>query len=189
MVKEKGKEKERGDVIPDEEYGEEDVRGEERYRKIREKLKVCNREKQEYLDGWQRSRADFINLKKECEARVASGAKLTKAEIMEDLLPVIDSFEMAMGNKEAWERVDKNWRTGIEHIYNQLISILEKQGLKELNPLGERFDINFHTATEEIKGASEKENETVAEVVQKGYMLEDRLIRPAKVKVAKWETE
>ena len=107
---------------------EEEVLGEESHKdkikSLREKLKACEAEKKEYLDGWQRAKADTINSKKEWEASRSGLMNLGSEAVVEDLLPVLDSFEMAFKNKEKWEAVDENWRTGVEYIYNQLIESL-----------------------------------------------------------------
>lgn len=152
-------------------------------KKLREKLKVCEREKKEYLDGWQRMRADFANVKKEEETRRGEMIKFAAEGLVDDLLPVLDSFSMAFANKEAWEKVDANWRKGVEYIYAQMYSVLESRGLTEIGKVGEHIDPRLHVTIEEIPATSSEQADTVAEVVQKGYRLHSKVIRPAKVKV------
>jgi len=152
-------------------------------KKLREKLKICEKEKKEYLDGWQRMRADFANIKKEEEARRGDMIKFAAEGLVDDLIPVLDSFSMAFGNKEAWEKVDTNWRKGVEYIYAQMYSVLESRGLTEIGKIGEKVDPRMHVAIEEITPTSEKDTDTVSEVVQKGYRLHSKVIRPAKVKI------
>lgn len=151
-------------------------------KKLREKLKACEKDKKEYLDGWQRMRADFANVKKEEETRRGEMIKFAAEGLVDDLIPVLDSFAMAFGNKEAWEKVDANWRKGVEYIYAQMYSVLESRGLTEIGKIGEQFDPRLHVAIEETPAPSEKEANTVSEVVQKGYRLHSKVIRPAKVK-------
>ncbi|MBI5078032.1 MAG: nucleotide exchange factor GrpE [Candidatus Yonathbacteria bacterium] len=151
-------------------------------KKLRDKLKACEKEKKEYLDGWQRMRADFANVKKEEETRRGEMIKFASEGLVDDLLPVLDSFSMAFGNREVWEKVDENWRKGVEYIYAQMYSVLESRGLSEIGKVGEKVDPRTHVAIEEIPLPSEKEADTVAEVVQKGYRLHSKVIRPAKVK-------
>ena len=151
-------------------------------KKLREKLKACEKEKKDYLDGWQRMRADFANVKKEEETRRGEMIKFASEGLVEDLLPVLDSFSMAFGNKEAWEKVDANWRKGVEYIYAQMYSVLESRGLTEIGKVGEQTDPRMHVAVEEIPATSEKEINTVSEVIQKGYRLHSKVLRPAKVK-------
>ena len=152
-------------------------------KKVREKLQKCEQEKKEYLDGWQRMRADFINARKEDDARRGELIKFASEGLVEDLLPVLDSFNMAFANKEAWEKVDANWRKGVEYIYGQLISVLESRGLAPIGTIGEKVDPRDHIAIEEIKIDGPTGIDTVVEVIQKGYRLHNKVIRPAKVKV------
>lgn len=152
-------------------------------KKLRDKLKVCEKEKKEYLDGWQRMRADFANIKKEEETRRGEMIKFAAEGLVEDLLPVLDSFAMAFSNKEAWEKVDANWRKGVEYIYSQMLAVLESRGLTEIGKVGEQADPRLHIAIDEVPATSEKEEGLISEVVQKGYRLHSKVIRPANVKV------
>jgi molecular chaperone GrpE len=156
-------------------------------KKLREKLRTCENEKKEYLDGWQRMRADYANARKEEESRRGDMTKFASEGLVEDLLPILDSFGMAFGNKEAWEKVDANWRTGVEYIHAQLLSVLESRGLLEIGIVGEKVDPRNHIATEAIPVADGSKVDTVIEVVQKGYRLHSKVIRPAKVKVGVME--
>src|SRR3989338_4076705 len=84
-------------------------------KKLREKLKICEQERQEYLSGWQRAKADLINARKRDEEGMRELAKFANEGLIVELIPVLDSFEMAMKNKEAWDKVEKNWRVGVEY--------------------------------------------------------------------------
>jgi len=151
--------------------------------KLKEKLKACEKEKQEYLDGWQRARADFVNLRKRDEEEKKEYIKFASERVIDDMIPVLDSFEMAFANKEAWEKADKNWRMGVEYIHSQLRAILEKNGLVDINPIGQTFDVNRDEASEYVPVENEFENNKIIAVVQRGYMLNGKMLRPAKVKV------
>lgn len=151
-------------------------------KKLREKLKVCEKDKKEYLDGWQRMRADVANIRKDEETRRGEMIKFASEGLVEDLLPVLDSFTMAFSNKEAWEKVDANWRKGVEYIFAQMYSVLESRGLSEIGKAGEQVDPRLHIAMEEVPVVSPEEAGTIAEVIQKGYRLHNKVIRPAKVK-------
>lgn len=151
-------------------------------KKLREKLRTCEKERKENLDGWQRMRADFANARREEEARRGEMIKFAAEGLVEDLLPVLDSFSMAFGNKEAWEKVDANWRKGVEYIYAQMYSILESRGLTAIGEVGEQIDPRLHVAIEEVTTENDEEIDTVSEVIQKGYRLHSKVIRPAKVK-------
>jgi len=156
-------------------------------KKLRDRLKVCVKEKQEYLDGWQRAKADFQNFKKEVDKDKARLSDMAKEELLSDILPVMDSFNLAFANKEAWEGVDKNWRNGVEYIYSQLKTALEQNKVEEINPAGEDFNPLEHNSVEVIETKNEKEDNTVVEVVQMGYSLDGKIIRPARVKVFQYK--
>jgi len=153
-------------------------------KKLREKLRVCEQEKKDNLDGWQRMRADFANARKEEETRRGEMIKFASEGLVEDMLPVLDSFSMAFANKEAWEKVDANWRKGVEYIHAQMLSVLESRGLSEIGAIGEKIDPRMHIAMEGIPTDDANKVDTVVEVIQKGYRLHSKVIRPAKVKVA-----
>lgn len=151
-------------------------------KKLREKLKKTEEEKKEYLDGWQRMRADYANARKEDDARRGEIIKFACEGLVEDILPVLDSFSMAFANKEAWGKVDEGWRKGVEYIYAQILSVLESRGLTEVGVVGEKIDPRIHVATEMIQTDDSSKEDTVAIVMQKGYRLHSKIIRPAKVK-------
>ncbi|HEU5114624.1 MAG TPA: nucleotide exchange factor GrpE [Candidatus Paceibacterota bacterium] len=146
-----------------------------------EKIKA---ERDEYLQGWQRAKADFLNAKKRMEDTMKDFRVMANEGLIEELLPVLSSFEMAWSNKAAWEKADRNWRMGVEHIYAQLKGVLTANGLKEIDPLGQKFDHNLHEAVSHEETEDEKKVGTVSKVMEKGYMLGTKLIRPAKVVVA-----
>src|ERR1043166_187336 len=85
----------------------------------------------EYLDGWQRAKADFINARKDDEKSRSERIKYATSGLLGDLIGVLDSFNLAMINKEVWEKVDKGWRTGVEYIYHQLVGVLKDNGMME----------------------------------------------------------
>lgn len=152
-------------------------------KKLKERLAVCVKEKQEYLDKWQRGTAEFQNARKRDAEDNERFRKYASEGLITELLPVLESFNMAFSNKEAWEKVDKNWRVGVEYIANQLKGVLEGNGLKELNPIGDNFDPMLHEAVafEEVTDVSK--NQKITEVTHKGYMFYDRVIKAPKVKV------
>jgi len=150
----------------------------ETIKKLREKLKKALAEKQEYLTGWQKDKAEFINARKRDEQAQKEFIKYANEGLVSELFPVLDSFSMAMGNKEVWEKVDRNWRMGIEHIANQLKKVLEDHGLKEIDPIGQKFDPMRDEAIEDGK-----ESDIITTVVQKGYSLNGKIVKAPKVKV------
>jgi molecular chaperone GrpE len=158
-------------------------------KKLREKLKKALEEKQEYLTGWQRAKADLINARKRDETDRTEFVKFANERLIDGLIPVLDSFELAMGNKEAWEKADKNWRVGVESIAGQLKKALSDAGLEEVNPTGQKFDPMRDEAAVYEPVDSEDKNHTIINVVQKGYNLNGRPMRPAKVKVGEFNAK
>jgi molecular chaperone GrpE len=159
----------------------------ETVKKLREKLRKSEAERLEYLTGWQRAKADLINARKRDEADHKDFIKFANERLIDGLIPVLDSFELAMGNKEAWEKADKNWRIGVESIAGQLKKALSDAGLEEVNPVGQKFDPMRDEAASYEPVASEDKNHTIIGVMQKGYNLNGRPMRPAKVKVGEYK--
>ncbi|MEK7106457.1 MAG: nucleotide exchange factor GrpE [Patescibacteria group bacterium] len=155
--------------------------------KLRADLKTARKEKEEYLTGWQRAKADYVNLQKEMDQVRANTSLITKEKIVESLLPSIDSFDMAMANKEAWESVDKNWRTGVEYIYQQIITGLSDVGVEIIDKTGIKFDPNLHQSIESITTDDESKDHTIEKIVQAGYKIGDRVIRPARVNIFEYK--
>ncbi|MBI4120659.1 MAG: nucleotide exchange factor GrpE [Parcubacteria group bacterium] len=158
-------------------------------KKLREKLAQCEKERQEYLDGWQRAKADFINARKAEDESRKTLREFVKEDILSQILPVLDSFELAFRNKEAWERADKGWREGVEHIYTQLIGILKSNSILEINPVGAHFDPNKHESVETVETDREEDDGKILEVTQRGYELNGRLLRPARVKISEFKKQ
>ena len=154
---------------------------------LKERLALALKEKQEYLDKWQRGAAEFQNIRKRDAEDNERFRKYAAENLVSELLPVLDSFNMAFSNKEAWEKVDKNWRVGVEYIANQLKGVLESNGLKELNPIGEKFDPMLHEAVEFEEVVDESKNQFITDVIHKGYSFYDRVLKAPKVKVAEYK--
>lgn len=152
-------------------------------KKLREENKKLRAEKEEYLTGWQRAKADYVNLQKDEEVKRKELRTYVTTGIIEDLLPALDSFDMAMGNKEAWEKVDANWRNGVEYIRAQFTRVLEDHNVTAINQIGVPFDHNIHEAIENVPTENESADHTVASIIQSGYKIGDKIIRPARVKV------
>ena len=99
----------------------------------------------------------------------------------------MDSFESAFKNKEAWEKVDKNWRTGVEYIHTLLINVLSNHGVSVVNPLGEKFDPQRDEAVESIPVENKEDDGKILEVITTGYKLQDKIIRAPRVKVGEYK--
>jgi molecular chaperone GrpE len=161
----------------------EALSGGAKIKKLQEKIKLLEKEKQEYLDGWQRARADYANLQKSSDEDKKRFKALFTESFVEELIPVVDSFLMAFGNKEAWEKVDPKWRSGVEYIYQQLMGVLESHSLKLFGEIGDKFDPTRYEAISEEETDDESKDNTVVKVIQKGFMLGEQTIRPARVSV------
>lgn len=149
---------------------------EEKLKAMREKLKHCQKEKQEYLTGWQRAQADFINYKRRQEVQAAEWSKMFGEGIMKDILSVLDAMDLRHNGDS------KEYSDGILKLREYLLSALKKHGLEEMKSVGEKFNLEQHEAIEEIEG---EESDMVVEEVQKGYWLNGKVLRAAKVKVSK----
>ncbi len=159
----------------------------ETIKKLREKLKIALAEKQEYLTGWQKDKAEFLNSRKRDKEERKNFIKFSNENLIAEILPVLQSFNMAFANIENWEKIDKNWRVGVEHIANQLKGVLESNGLRELDPVGEKFDPMRDEALEYVPVTDEKQDHQIITVVQKGYTLNDKNIIAPKVKVGEYK--
>lgn len=151
--------------------------------KLKAELKACQKEKTEYLTGWQKERAEFANYRKGEDSRKTMISESIRERILSRFLIVMDSFNMAFANKEAWEKVDENWRRGVEYIYGQMNTIFEEYGVKEIGAIGETFDPNIHQSIELVQTGEKGKDHTIASVFQKGYKLGDRVMRAARVNV------
>ncbi len=152
-------------------------------KKLRERLKKAEAEKEEYLTGWQKERAESVNLRKRAEEEKKEFAKFAKEGLIMEILPALDSFDMAFANKESWKQIPETWTKGVEYIYTQLLSALEANGVKRIYPLNEKFDPNRDEALSTIEVEDEKENDKILEVVQPGYSFNGKMVRTTKVKV------
>ena len=165
--------------------GEEDLK--KTLKKFRADLKVAKKEKEEYLTGWQKERADFINYKKAEEDRKANFSEAMRERILMRFLTVLDSFDMAFANKEAWNKVDENWRKGVEYIHAQMNGIFEEFGVKPIGEISENFDPSIHQSIDMVPTDKKEQDHKVAEVIQKGYKLGERVIRASRVNVFEYK--
>jgi molecular chaperone GrpE len=144
-----------------------------------ELLRQAQQRAQESNDAWLRAKAEAENTRKRAQVEVANAHKYAIESLAGELLPVKDSLEAALADESALVAL----KSGVELTLRQLNAVFEKVNLKEINPVGEKFDPHRHQAISLLP--SEKEPNTVINVLQKGYCLHDRVIRPALVTVAK----
>ncbi|MCH8741836.1 nucleotide exchange factor GrpE [Patescibacteria group bacterium] len=162
---------------------------------LKQEFKESEKQKDEYLAGWQRSRADFLNYKKEEAERIGEILKYATTDFIFEILPILASFEKAekeirsmktsVSSVEPYEETKiEDLMKGFLQIKTQLQNFLKNHGLEEIKSLGEKFDPNFHEIIEEVE-TKNKESGIIIEEIQKGYKIKNRLLRPAKVKISK----
>ncbi len=160
----------------------------EKIAKLKEKIKKLQAEKDEYMNGWQRERADFVNYKKRADEEKKDYIKFANENLLEEMLTVLESFDMAFMNKEQWNAVPQNWRVGVEYIHSQLVKILDENGLKEFVPkIGDSFDVKLHVAEEVVPVTDEKEDGLIKEIKKKGYTMNGKIIIAPKVVVGEFK--
>lgn len=159
-------------------------------------LKELKKKSEEYLNNWKRSAADFINYKKEEMERMGMLAKYAKEDMVLKFLPILDNIYLATRQNFPSENLSgqedkslKSFYDGLMQIQKQAEEFLKKEGIEEIKTVGEKFDPNTMEIIEEVDlpagEAGGSESGTVAAELQKGYMVDGKVLRPAKVKVLK----
>ncbi|MEK7548987.1 MAG: nucleotide exchange factor GrpE [Patescibacteria group bacterium] len=147
---------------------------------VENELEKCQKEKEEYLDGWKRAKADLINYKKEEAKRFEGISRFSQEILIRDLINVLDSFDLALSALEKEGKAEK----GVYLIRTQMEDILRGSGLERIIvSVGQPFDPALQEAIVAVE--SDKSPDTVVEEIERGYLLRGKLIRPARVKVAK----
>jgi len=153
---------------------------EEKVDLLQEKLQDIEDEKNSIYRKAQRLKADFINFRKRTAKEKMGIGIQAKIELICEILPVLDNFERALNI----ESEDEEFKKGVEMIYKQLINTLRQKGLTKIAAKGEEFDHRYHEAVCQVED-TEQESGIIIEEIEKGYIFEERIVRPAKVKVAK----
>ena len=146
---------------------------------LKKKLTEAESKTSEYRDSWLRSQAEFQNYKKRLDRDNEMMYSSMKGDIIKKVLPILDDLERALQNRST----DDAWANGIELVVRKFQNILESEGVKKIEAVGVEFDPNFHEAISH-EPADGVQSGHVIGVVQNGYMLGDRVIRPAMVRVA-----
>jgi len=146
---------------------------------LTKQLEEAQTQASEYKDNWIRSQAEFQNYKKRVERDNEMIRAGMKGDIVKRILPILDDLERALQNRPAGE----SWADGIALIVRKFQTLLENEGVKKIDAEGAEFDPNFHEAISH-EPSEEVESGHVIEVVQNGYILGERVIRPALVRVA-----
>ncbi len=136
---------------------------------------------EEYLTGWKRTLADFENYKRRQEEDRKIWIKQANQGLILDVLPILDNFEASLEHVPE-DKQDDSWVQGITYIKKQLEEVLERNGISEIEVReGDEFDASIHEALENTNKEGKKESNKVKKVIQKGYKLDGRIIRPTKV--------
>lgn len=154
------------------------------YKQLEEKLNQTEQKSQEHWDNWLRTKAEFENLERRTEREITNAHKYSLEKFANEILIIIDNLERSLTAKAADHEKLKDFYDGIELTLKLFLEILQKFGITPVNPLGEVFNPEQHMAVMTKEDTNTKSN-TILEVVQKGYWLKDRLLRPALVVVAK----
>ncbi len=145
-------------------------------------LKMAEQKAAEHQDAWLRAKAEGENIRRRAQEDISKAAKFAVEKFADALLPVKDSLEAALANENQSAEALKS---GVELTLRQLVSAFEKSSLLDINPVGEKFDPHRHQAISQLDAPEGTEPNTVLTVLQKGYALHDRVVRPALVVVAK----
>jgi molecular chaperone GrpE len=161
--------------------GEDAINEKEIMPSLEELLRQAELQAQEHHDAWLRAKAEADNARRRAADEVEKARKFALEKFSGELLAVKDSLEMALatGDKATLESL----KSGVELTLKQLVGVFEKNGIVEVNPLGAKFDPNQHQAIGMVDGDGEPNS--VANVLQKGYLLNERVLRPAMVMVTK----
>ncbi len=148
---------------------------------LEEQLRQAELNAQEHHDAWLRAKADAENARRRALDEIDKARKFALDKFAAELLPVKDSLEAALATGDSASI--ESLKSGVELTLKQLTGVFEKNSVKEINPLGDKFDPNYHQAIGMVDG--EGDANTIASVLQKGYALNDRVMRPALVMVIK----
>lgn len=149
---------------------------------LRQQLEEALVEASRNLDGWQRSKAEFINYRNRIEREQARMNEDSAARVIKRFLPVVDDLHRALQDRPQGN-AGAQWAEGIELIYRKLLNILENEGVTQMEALGQFFDPNLHEAISQVE-SPDHESGQIIEIIQQGYMIGERVLRAALVRVA-----
>ncbi len=199
MVNKNDKHEENEDIIEtiNEEFVNEDISPEDaeahledKLKQLRQKASASEAEAKELREELARTKADYLNARKRLEDEREQDKARTIIRHTEKLLPLYDSFYLAMLDKAAWEKIDEMWRKGVEGIFNQLVGILSGYNITAFDPIGETFDPSRHEALTNIPVADKAKHNQILTTIQVGFVQKEgdveRVIRPARVTVGEF---
>ncbi len=147
----------------------------------RTQLEAAQKQAQEYLEGWQRARAEFTNYKKRIEREIQENREVSMGLALKNVLPIIDDFDRALTSIPD-DIKDNPWVGGVSMVQRKLYKMLEDNGVTSFDPVGEMFDPNRHEAIGS-DDAGDAPSGQVTVTMQRGYLIGDRVLRPALVRV------
>ena len=174
------------ETLAEQERGQEEQSGDEPQKNdCEEALEACRKEAEEYKDKYLRAHADFDNMKKRLEKDKATAVAFANESFATDLLSVIDTFENALFSIDQIEKDEaiEKIKEGMALTYEQLLKVLQKHGVEEIANEG-IFDPHVHQVVQQVESDAHEKNEIV-QVLQKGYKLKDRVLRPSMVSTSK----
>jgi molecular chaperone GrpE len=153
--------------------------------KLKRALEICKKEKDEYLQGWQRAKADYSNAERESRKSQESAVRLAETRMIREILDVIDTFEGAFATPPP----DSPWVQGMRNTLEKMRTLLKRYDIELIEALGKPFDPMWHEAIEVKEVTSESDDNRVMIEFQKGYRIGEHVIRPAKVSVGEFKKE
>jgi len=153
--------------------------------KLKRALEVCKREKEEYLQGWQRAKADYANAERESAKRQARATESAETRLIREILDIVDTFEGAFAKPPP----DSPWVQGMRNTLDKLQKLLRGYDVESIEALGKPFDPTLHEALEVKAVADKADDDMVVGEFQKGYRIGERVIRPSKVSVGEFKKE
>lgn len=150
---------------------------------LKRQLKECQAAKDEYLGGWQRAKADYVNMTRQLVEREGRVRVHVQEQVLREFLEVLDQFDRAFSEQKP---DSTPWATGIQHIADNFRKILIRQGVEAFGLPDEIFDPQYYEAVDVIHVDTEVDDGKIIEVLLRGYKIGDRILRPAKVKVARF---
>ncbi len=149
---------------------------------LRQELEAAQQEAAENMDGWQRAQAEFINYRKRIEREHTRVYEDAAVRVINQFLEILDDLNLALNNCST-DNEGAEWAAGIELIYRKLLTILENEGVEKMEVEGQIFDPNLHEAISQEE-SPDHESGQIIEVIKNGYMIGERVLRPALVRVA-----
>ncbi len=148
-------------------------------KQLKDQLKEAIVQRDEYLTGWQREKADAVNARREILADAERRSKRGEIMLIEDLIPILDSYDMA-ASSEAWAQVADGFRSGMEQVRNQLLDVFAKRGVERYGKNGDIFDPRLHEAVQAVDDVP-GESQTIVKILRYGYKSGDSVLRAAQV--------